>query len=326
MNRAGRTIMMWGFVVVMAMTFSCATAPSETALAGLFDQFEKTPQVLIRAKNSFLRDLAASVDDATLNAFASLASSNQASKNQPIDRDRIDKTLTRADAVGIGISWEDTSKASLEAVFAGNFPSFLTSVSFFFDKNWTKIPGGYEAKSGKIYVRDPQGGSLHIATWTPEPQPSLSLSTSMLAKKGGLNQRNDDLAFYADAKSTLIAQIPLLEGVSLPFDGIAFHAERDPNLPAPGNPDASYKAIFQVQMNDEQAAKTYKPIIKLLWIFLSRTLVENGIPIPADTAIEQQGALFSTQPIAISAQQIADILISLSNLDTKSSGMITALK
>jgi len=318
--------MVWGLMAAMAMTLSCATVPREVALAGLFDQFEKTPQVLIRANNSFLRDLAASVDDSTLHAFASLVSSDQPSNNQPIDRNRIEKTLTRADAVGIGISWEDKSKVSLEAVFAGNFPSLLTSISFFFDANWTKIPGGYEATSGKLFMRDPRGGSLHIATWAPPAQLSSSHSTTMLADKGGLNQRDDDLAFYADAKSTLIAQIPLLEGVSLPFDGIAFYAARDPDLPAQGNPDASYKAIFQVQMNDEQAAKTYKPIIKLLWIFLSRTLVENGIPIPSDTPIEQQGALFSTPPIAFSAQQIADILMSLANLDTKSSGTITALQ
>ncbi|MBP7105686.1 MAG: hypothetical protein KBB02_00570, partial [Spirochaetia bacterium] len=42
---------------------SCSSVPKEIAIAGIFDHFEKTPQVILRSGDIFLRDIAASLDD-----------------------------------------------------------------------------------------------------------------------------------------------------------------------------------------------------------------------------------------------------------------------
>ena len=94
------------FATVAALSvlaISCVSVPKEVALAGLFDHFEKTPHVLVRAGNAFLRDTAASLNDATLEAIVSAASAQKNHDQRPIDRGRRDKTLMRADAVANGL-------------------------------------------------------------------------------------------------------------------------------------------------------------------------------------------------------------------------------
>jgi len=54
---------------VFFLAMACASIPQETSVAGLFDQFEKTPQLLVRANTMFLRDMVASFDDATIESI-----------------------------------------------------------------------------------------------------------------------------------------------------------------------------------------------------------------------------------------------------------------
>ncbi len=300
----------------LLLAASCASVPRDTTIAGLFNHFERTPQILVRAKGAFLRDMAASFDDSTIIALASIASNQQPVSAQPIDRDRLDTTLARADIAGIGISLENKANPAIEAVFAGDFPGFLTSISFFFDKNWNRIPGGYALRSGKLYMRDPSGGTLHFATWAPQIPPPVSVSAAAIADRAGMQRDDNDLGIYLDAQSALIAQLPLFDGVTLPFDGIILRAKRDLRSPSRGSPDALYSARFEIQMKDEQSAKTYKPIMRFMWVLLSSKLTEYGIPLSPDANIDQSGSIFTTQPIAMTARQMVDALLSLSKLDS----------
>ncbi len=99
---------------------SCMSVPRDVAVSGLFDHFERTPQVLARAESAFLRDMAASFDDSTIQALISMTSENPDNGQKPINRDRLDKTLARAEAAGIGISWNSrrvrASKQYLQAI------------------------------------------------------------------------------------------------------------------------------------------------------------------------------------------------------------------
>jgi len=306
---------------VFFLAMACASIPQETSVAGLFDQFEKTPQLLVRANTMFLRDMVASFDDATIESILTAASDQNNEGSTPIDRNRLDKTLTRANAVGIGVSWDDTQnpaaqkpddqKLALEMVFAGNFPSLLTSLSFSFDNNWQRIDGGYAAKNGKLYLRGPSDGQLHFATWSP-PNPVVpSDETAAIARQSGLVAGNADMAMYLDARSLLAMQLPILEGITLPFDGILMSATRDALAPPTGSPQARYSVVFRIQMKDEQTARTYKPIMKFMWVLITSRLSSVGIPISPDNSIEQHGDLFLSQPIAMSAQQIVDAALAL---------------
>jgi hypothetical protein len=301
---------------VFFLAASCASVPREVALAGLFDHFEKTPQVLVRAENTFLRDMAASLDDSTIGTLMSVASEQKNTEHGPIDRNRLDKMLLRADALGAGISWDGDRNPGIEVVFAGNFPSLLTSLSFGLDDNWKRIAGGYTAKNGKIYLRDPSGGQLHFATWSPQNPPPLSDMTASMARRSGILGSNADLIIYLDAKSALVTQMPILDGVTLPFDGILVRVTRDAAGPSKGSPDARYSMVFQIQMKDEQAARTYKPIMKFVWVFVSNSLGTYGIPFSPENSIEQRGSLFMSQPVEMSAQQLVDAILALSNLDS----------
>jgi|GEM_PF-323068 len=311
----GRLGLLAALSAALLLASSCASVPRDAAIAGLFNRFEKTPQVLVRAKGAFLRDMAASFDDSTITALASIASDQRPASAQPIDRDRLDKTLARADIAGIGISLENKANPAIEAVFAGDFPGFLTSVSFFFDDNWNRIPGGYAARSGKLYMRDPSDGTLHFATWAPQTPPAISASAAAIAERAGMQRGDNDLSVYLDAKSALIAQLPLLDGVTLPFDGIMLRADRDLRSPSRGSPEALYSARFEIQMKDEQSAKTYKPIMRFMWVLLSSKLTEYGVPLSSDAGIDQSGAIFTTQPIAMTARQMVDAMLSISKLN-----------
>lgn len=296
---------------VFFLAIACASIPRETSVAGLFDQFEKTPQLLVRANTMFLRDMVASFDDATIESFMAAASDQKNEGHKPIDRNRLDKTLTRANAVGIGVSWDDTQKLALEMVFAGNFPSLLTSLSFSFDGNWQRIDGGYAAKNGILYLRGPSDGQLHFATWSP-PNPVVpSDETAAIARQSGLVASNADMGMYLDTRSLLAIQLPILEGITLPFDGILMSATRDALAPPTGSPQARYSVVFRIQMKDEQTARTYKPIMKFMWVLITSRLSSVGIPISPDNSIEQHGDLFLSQPIAMSAQQIVDAALAL---------------
>ncbi len=296
---------------VFLLTISCASIPREVSLARLFDHFEKAPHVLARAKSTFLRDMAASFDDSTLESIMTALSATKNGAHGPVDRNRLDKTLTRADALGVGISWNGTQNPAVEMVFAGNFPSLLTSLSFSFDSNWERIAGGYAAKNGRLYLREPSDGQLHFTTWAAQNPPPTSDAAASMARRSGMVGSNADMVVYLDAQSTLVSQLPILEGVTFPFDGILLSATRDALSPAKGSPDARYSIVFQIQMKDEQTARTYKPIMKFMWVLVSSRLSAAGIPISPDNIIEQHGALFLSQPVAMSAQQIVDAVLGL---------------
>ncbi|MEN6492280.1 MAG: hypothetical protein ABFC85_09845 [Rectinema sp.] len=329
-NKTGSTkpIMKLGALGALSAVFflaiSCASVPREVALSGLFDHFEKAPQVLVKTENNFLRDMAASFNDSTIEALMSVASDQKDAVHKPIDRDRLDKTLMRADMAGIGISWDGNTSPAIEVVLAGNFPSLLTSLSFSFDNNWERIVGGYAAKNGKLYLRKPSGGQLHFATWAPEDPPAFSGAAGSMARSSGMLSSDADLTIYLDAKSALVTQLPILDGVTLPFDGIMLSATRDAASPAKGSPDARYSTVFQIQMKDEQAARTYKPIIKFMWVLISNKLSSYGVPLSSENSIEQRGSLFVSQPITMSAQQMIDAMLELSNLDGNTTDKIIA--
>ncbi|MFZ5860231.1 MAG: hypothetical protein ACOYVH_05800 [Spirochaetota bacterium] len=305
---------------------SCMSVPRDVAVSGLFDHFERTPQVLARAESAFLRDMAASFDDSTIQALISMTSENPDNGQKPINRDRLDKTLARAEAAGIGISWNSKESPSIEAVFAGNFPSLFTSLSFSLDGNWKRIEGGYASKSGKLYVRDPYAGKLHFTTWAPEQLNNSISAASSIAERSGLLASASDLAIYLDAKSALVSQLPILDGVTLPFDGILLTAERDRTSPKGANPHARYTAIFKIQMKDEQTARTYRPIMRVMWALVSGKLTALGIPVSPETSIEQQGSLFATTPISMSAREIVNVFLALSNMNggKAASGLVAA--
>jgi hypothetical protein len=299
---------------VFFLAVACASIPREASLAGLFNRFEKAPHMLIRAQNAFLHDMTASFNDSTLEALMTVVSNQNNGAHGPIDRNRLDKTLARADAVGVGVSWNGNQNPAVEVAVAGNFPGLLTSLSFSFDSNWERIPGGYAAKNRKIYLREPSDGQLHFATWAPENPTPLSDAAASMARHSGMLGSNADLTMYLDAKSSLVSQLPILDGVTLPFDGIMLSATRDAVAPSKGSPDARYSIVFQIQMKDEQTARTYKPIMKFVWVLISTRLGAAGIPISPENSIEQQGSLFWSQPIAMSAQEIVDAILRLSNL------------
>ncbi|HOH16324.1 MAG TPA: hypothetical protein PLQ30_02615 [Rectinema sp.] len=300
---------------------SCSSVPKEIAIAGIFDRFEKTPHVILRSGDIFLRDIAACLDDSTIQAIETIASdkSNESEKkkepSKPIDHANIDKLLTRAQVVGIGVSLTETGQPALEAVFAGNFPDLLTSLSFSLDSNWKKINGGYALKSGSLYVRNPNQGQVHLATWVPPASPITNPGASALAARSGVLANAMDFAIYIDAKSTIVSQLPIMEGVTLPFEGILMSAIREKTSPPKGDPSAMYRTTFQIRMKDEQSARTYKPIVRFLWVMLSSKLSSYGIAISPEIAIEQQGSIFISQPVMISARQLVDVGLSISTFD-----------
>jgi len=57
--------------------------------------------------------------------------------------------------------------------------------------------------------------------------PMQNQEAANLAKKSGILATQADISLYLDAQSALIRSLPLLEGISLPFEGVVFGAQRD---------------------------------------------------------------------------------------------------
>ncbi|MCX8013608.1 MAG: hypothetical protein N3A02_04900, partial [Rectinema sp.] len=161
-GRSAGTLLLFALVSLCAI--SCTTIPREVAERGLFDTFEMTPQVLLRTDGLFLRDLVDSLDDDTIRRFINAMNSDapQVGAKKPIDRSRIDSMLSRTHVAAIGIAWNDKTSILFEAALAGNFARIPTAISFALDSSWKRITGGFVAKSAPLYVRDPEGGKLHI--------------------------------------------------------------------------------------------------------------------------------------------------------------------
>jgi len=105
----------------------------------------------------------------------------------------------------------------------------------------------------------------------------------------------------------------------LPFEGVVFGAQRDEYATKNGSPSALYRATFQFRMKDEQAARTYKPIVRFIWVMVSSKLASLGVPLTPNEPLEQQGATFTSQSFVISAQQITDVTLALSGIKNEAS-------
>ncbi|MCX8013146.1 MAG: hypothetical protein N3A02_02500, partial [Rectinema sp.] len=156
-----------------------------------------------------------------------------------------------------------------------------------------------------VYKR--QGGKLHISSF-PFQKSSSGAGARALAEQSGLSASNASFDLYIDAKSALISNLPILDGVTLPFDGLRFIAVRDEVNALVGNADAVYQARFNIRMKDEQSARAFRPIMRLIWVVLSAQISSMGLPIPPEASIELKGSIFETQPFPVHAHEIVDIL------------------
>lgn len=322
---AGAAVMVFMAAAISLFCSSCTTIPREVSTRGLFDQFERTPQVLMRVEGIFLRDMVSSLDDSTIQAFL-MKMNPEAPEEQvrkPINRARIDSTLSRTHAAAIGLTWNESSRISFEATLAGNFARLPTALSFALDSSWKRIHGGYAAKNGAIHVRDPQAGKLHISSFpfqtaesgaAPGSGIAGGAGTRALADQSGLSVSNASLDMYIDASSALVSKLPILDGITLPFDGIRFIAMRDERSPAQGSADAIYQVRFRMQMKDEQSARTFRPIMKLAWALLSAQISSMGLPVPPETGIEQKAGTFETQSFPVRAREIVKILKTMAEM------------
>jgi len=304
-------------LILSLVGISCTTISKEVSTRGIFDQFEQTPQVIMRVEGMFLRDFVDSLNDDTIQALM-MRINTQASEQQirkPINRSRIDSTLSRTHVAAIGLTWKDRKTVSFEATLAGNFARIPTALSFALDSSWKRIPGGYAAKTGALHVRDPQAGKLHVSSFPFQMAGAgTGAGARVLAEQSGLLASDASFDMYIDAKSAVVSKLPILDGITLPFDGIRVIAMRDGTSPTVGAADAVYLARIRIQMKDEQTARTFRPIMKLVWALLSAQISSMGLPIPPETGIEQKGSSFETQTFPVQARDIVEILASALNL------------
>jgi len=71
-------------------------------------------------------------------------------------------------------------------------------------------------------------------------------------------------------------------------------------------------------MKDEQAARTYKPIVRFIWVMVSSKLASLGVLLRPMSHWNNRGYLTS-QSFVISAQQITDVTLALSGIKNEAS-------
>lgn len=313
-------------LLMALLAASCATLGKPSDSGEIYNQFTREPEILVRSEPVFLRDLLAALPDSTMRSLAGTLNPNGSAGNSTLllDRAQADKALSRTRLAVVGISLSGTASGNTavpvtEIVLEGNFPSILTPLSFALDPAWRRVPGGWKSNGSSLYLHDPKGGYLHFSTEAPLPRKAddpyrFALSPgSKVALRSGMDRVQTDLALYLDAQSRLIAGNPLLKGVELPFDGIMLVGIRTSGSPAQASAFAEYSCSLRVLMKDEETARIYRPLVRLLWMLTSRRLADRGIPLPQDVTVEQQGSAVVIGTINLRMSALLDIATRLAS-------------
>lgn len=288
-NRS-QAVLPFTILAVLALLAGCATIPKEILDTEPASLLEISPQVYVRLSGNTLRDLTRGMDEEELGILALAVSQKSDSENSDavtsgqsgnaslagMESSMLKGFLAKTGTFGAAIRGIGTSTPAMEAIFIGDFPVLSLRLALAIDGYWQKTgSGGYQSVKYPIFLRPPQPGLIHAATYKTPPDAGLFEIEAYPRRFTGLAK--SDIFIAVNTPGTFFAGRLPLEASSIPIGSIIVTGRRiEPViLGARGTQDAStlisalpeprYLLDVHILMKDESTAKAYKPVVKFLW-------------------------------------------------------------
>ena len=212
--------------------------------------------------------------------------------------------LDRTSSVALGLGVPAEGRPPFDAVFLGSYPFRSAAIALGGTKGWKREGSGFSNAKEGIKVAIP-GPRLVLATTG-----SLDEALARARMPGGnpLPPR-----FSAAAESDLLVWIPepfsglarTLYGLSMdvPAEGLLLRATRGPGA---AGPDYSLTATFL--MRDADAARVYRPVLRLAWYGLSHYLLGDEAQLLLAATFSLEGDSYTSSEVDLPAGQLAAAL------------------
>ncbi|MCE5256000.1 MAG: hypothetical protein LLF89_04050 [Spirochaetaceae bacterium] len=295
-------------ILILAVLDGCSTIPKSVLQSDPAERLEKTPEVYVRLSNAALEDIAANLDDDEIASLVnSLGGKSQTNDDgYTVDHKSLQDLVGRTKVLGLGLSGINTKSPQAEAVLIGNFPVFSMKLALSSKGKWNKTSSGYQAKEAQLYLRPLQQGLLHAASFPPSDEIASGKAKPAGAVPERFKNMTSDFAVVVNAPEILLNFRALPESSAIPISEIVVQGTRS------RNPEGQDKAAYYlldafIVMKDADAAKVFKPVVKLLWAFSSERIFGSGIS-AADSPLVLDGDMYKAEGIRASSEALVTML------------------
>lgn len=284
---------------------SCATVPKEVLSGDPGRYFTKDAELYLRVSGRTSRDLVESLGQERLDRIAYAMMKPDPSvrpEDFHVKRATLDQFLSRMSSVGVGISYEPGGRPLLEAAILGTYSGPSLPVALALNGDWRKEQGGYAHRSGELYLSNPTPGVLKLGTdrarsrlpdsgaeirmlpsryaqaVAPAPAtggaaPAPASGSATPAPTSGstapaVSRAQPDLAVWIRNPGRQLGAATFGEPLHIPVEGIYIAATRQTA--------DEYIADITFQAKDEAQARTYRPIVRFLWVAAADRIFGSG--------------------------------------------------
>jgi hypothetical protein len=190
--------------------------------------------------------------------------------------------------------------SGFEAVVEGDYPAFSTRLALCLSKDFKRRGNFYfDAKTG-LELMVPRSGLILAAKGAVAP---LASRAAAPAGAGPIPPRYEGLAgreilLYAPRPFERLAGALLGEALEVPVSGLLIAAR-----PLPGKGDR-YEASVAFLMDKEGDARVYRPVVRLAWLALARSLFPGSGADFASPSFEEEGGDLVAPALALSGAEI----------------------
>lgn len=283
----------------------CSTIPKAVLQSDPSDKLERMPEVYARLINIALRDILDNLSDQALDDLVDSFSKGKqpAADGYAVDRRDLDDLVNRTKVLGLGLSGVNSKSPRAEAVLIGNFPVHSMKFALSAKGKWTKIPSGYQSKEASLFIRPLEQGLLHAATFPQEGASNLPPVSGAMPPR--FKNMRSDFAVVVNSPEILLNFPALSDGSAIPISEIVIQGTRkvvqgDAKVPA------QYLLDVYIVMKDANAAKMYKPAVRLLWAFSGERYLGGISTSGAQLVLEND--TYKAEGIAVGPQTLVDLL------------------
>jgi hypothetical protein len=196
--------------------------------------------------------------------------------------------------------------AGFEAVIEGDYPAFSTRLALSLSKDFSRHGPFYiNAKTG-MELSMPRANLILAARGGLAPLAARAGATAAAnaspipARFAELSRR--EILLYAPRPFEKLASALIGESLEVPVSGLLIAAK-----PLPGEGDR-YEASVAFLMDKEGDARVYKPIVRLAWLALARSLFPGSGADFASPRFEEEGVDLVAPALALSGADIEGAL------------------
>lgn len=309
----------WLVVFAAFLASGCATVPRSVLSSDPGARLEFMPQVYMkmsgRALSRTLESMSRAEIEVVVGLFSdsafpgagsaafsvSAAAPGSPAKGPVLSPEALMDFARRTTSLAMGFSDIGKASAAAELVAVGDFPPAKLRLAISASGGWKKAGQGYESRFNPLYIRPLEPGVIHLSTRRQEST-ALSANRAKPLPERFARLIREDLVFFTDSPGRLLPGGASSENEELPFVSIFATA----GISGAGN---GYLLDFHVQMKDEASARTFRPIVRFLWVAAADRVFGGNID-PVLHPLVQEGDCYVSRGIPLSEEVLKDIVLS----------------